>query len=80
VVQEEVVLRTVFVRVSGPALSFQIDFVSEGTTRVCDLLKVSLLVVLLVVLEQRWFGSCFASDHRTSSGYRERLRFVLVIF
>ena len=73
VVPEEAVLRTVFVRVSGSALSFRIGFVSGGTTRVCGLPKASLLVVLLVVLEQRWFRSCFVSDHRTSSSYYECL-------
>jgi hypothetical protein len=31
VVPEEVVLRTVFARVSGSVLSFRIDFVSGGT-------------------------------------------------
>ena len=73
VAPEEVVLQMVFVRVSGSALSFRIDFVSGGTMRVCDLLKASLSVVLLMVLERRWFGSCSASGHRTSSSYHEYL-------
>ena len=50
-VLEEAVLRTVFVWVSGLALSLRTDSASEGTMQVCDLLKVSLSVVLLVALE-----------------------------
>ena len=52
VVPEVVVLRMVFVRVSDSALLFRIDFMSEGTMQVCDLLKVSLSVVLSVELER----------------------------
>ena len=51
-VLEEVVPRVVFVRVLDLVLSFQTDFLPGGTTRVCDLQRVSFLVVLLVVLEQ----------------------------
>ena len=70
VAPEEVVLRTVFARVSGSAWSCQIGFVLGGTMQACDLLKVSLLVVQSVVLGRRWFGFYSASDRRTFSGYR----------
>jgi hypothetical protein len=53
VVPEEVVLRTVFVRVSGSVWSCQTGFVLGGTTQVYGLLKVSLLVVQSVVPERR---------------------------
>jgi hypothetical protein len=50
VVPEEVVLRTVSVRVSGLAWSFQTDFAPVETTSIYDLLKALFLVVQLVVL------------------------------
>ena len=77
VVPEEVVLRTVSVRVSGSAWSHQIGFALGGTTRVCGSLKASLLVVRSAVPERQWFGFYSASDRRTFSGCRECLQFAL---
>ena len=70
VVPEGVVLRTVFARVSDSASLLRIDLVSEGTMQACALLTALLSVVLSVALGQRWFGSYFTSDCKTSSGCR----------
>ena len=53
VASEEVVLRTVFARVSGSVLSYRIGFVLGGTTQVCDLLKVSPSAVQSAVSERQ---------------------------
>ena len=77
---EGVVLRTVFAKVVGSVWSFRIYSVSEGTTRACDLLRVSLSAVQSAVSGRRWFGFYFAFGRRIFSDYRGYLRSAPAVF